>query len=79
MVVKVAFQFSTQHIQPLGSFPKRLNLFSHLLAVDWNESDAGQYDVLEVRSRGLKRVSANSKRLVVEGKAKWNQREKPQQ
>lgn len=55
MVVKVAFQFSTQHIQPLGSFPKRLNLFSHLLAVDWNESDAGQYDVLEVRvgvSRG---------------------------
>lgn len=77
MIVKVAFQFSTQHPQPLGGFPKRLNLLSHLLAGDWYGSDAGQYAVLEVRSLGLKKISTNSKWLI-EGKAIWNQR-KPQQ
>lgn len=68
MIVKVAFQFNTQHTQLLGGFPKRLNLFSHLLTVDRYESDIGQYDELEVRSLGLKRISTNSTWLV-EGKA----------
>ena len=47
VIAKVAFLFNKQHTQLLGGFPKRLNLFSHLLTVDRYESDVGQYDVLE--------------------------------